>query len=84
MYLPSLTNVLGIIFFVYIAHSMWTMAQLFRSLECTSVPCYQSFLGKKPEMQLALFTSVSRNPIATETTKIMHLNNFNYSAPFEK
>ncbi|XP_055846700.1 lipid scramblase CLPTM1L [Episyrphus balteatus] len=84
MYIPSLSKVLGCIFLIYVAHSMWTIGQLFTSLHCSSLPCYQSFLAKNPKMQLALFTSVTSNPIASETKKILNLKNFNYYAPFQK
>lgn len=63
---------------------MWTMTQLFAGLSCTSAPCYKSFLDKKPKMQLAVFTSVPSNPIASETTKIFHLEDFNYLLPFQR
>lgn len=78
------TKILGLLFIIYTSHSIWTMTQLFRDLNCSAVPCYKYVLGKKPQMQLALFTSVPRNPIAAEVTQILNIKNFNYHEPFVK
>lgn len=84
MALPSITTILGVAFLGYIGHSMWMMAQLFTTLQCSDIPCYTSFLAQQPRMQLALFSSTSVNPITSEVTKLDAIENFNYLQHFTK
>ncbi|XP_005184105.1 lipid scramblase CLPTM1L isoform X1 [Musca domestica] len=81
---PSISTILGIAFLGYIGHSMWMMAQLFTTLKCTDLPCYNSFLANRPRMQLALWTSTAHNPISTEVTKVDSIKNFDYLKSYEK
>ncbi|XP_054730391.1 lipid scramblase CLPTM1L [Anastrepha obliqua] len=83
MFFPSITTILGVAFMAYIAHSMWVMAQLFTTLQCSSQPCYTSFLSENPRMQLALFTSSSINPISSEASKIFSTKNFDYMHAYQ-
>lgn len=78
MFIPSITTILGVAFMAYIAHSMWVMAQLFTTLHCSDQTCYSSFLNDNPRMQLALFTSITPNPITSEVSKIFSTKNFDY------
>lgn len=81
----SWTLVISGVFLGYIAYSMWTFAQLFRSLTCSDqTTCFQSFLNKNPKMQLALFTSTSLQPISTEVNKLANIKNFDYSEPYSR
>jgi hypothetical protein len=81
----SWSLVISGVFLAYIFYSMWTFAQLFRSLECSDqTTCFQSFLNKKPKMQLALFTSTSLSPISTEVNKLTNIRNFDYSEPYTR
>lgn len=84
MTLPSITTILGVAFLGYIGHSMWMMAQLFTTLKCSDVPCYNSFLTNKPRMQLALFSSRNANPISAEVSKLDTIKNFNYLEQYSK
>ncbi|XP_017481688.1 PREDICTED: cleft lip and palate transmembrane protein 1-like protein [Rhagoletis zephyria] len=83
MFFPSITTILGVAFMAYIAHSMWVMAQLFTTLQCSGQPCFTSFLSEKPRMQLALFTSTNSNPISTEVSTIFSTKNLDYMQPFQ-
>lgn len=81
----SWSLVISGVFLGYIGYSMWTFAQLFRSLTCSDqITCFQSFLNKNPKMQLALFTSTSVSPISTEVTKLTNIRNFDYSEPYSR
>ncbi|CRL04485.1 CLUMA_CG017566, isoform A [Clunio marinus] len=81
----SWSAVFTAVFFGYISYSMWTFAQLFRTLECTDkITCFQSFLNKNPKMQLALFTSHSVSPISTEVKKLTNVRNFDYREPYSR
>ncbi|ALC48767.1 CG4332 [Drosophila busckii] len=83
MAMPSISTMLGVVFFAYIVHSIYQMSQLFTKLECTDTPCYESLLGDKPRLQLALFTSTTRTPISSEVQDIYKEQNFNYWQSFE-
>ncbi|BFG00150.1 cleft lip and palate transmembrane protein 1-like protein [Drosophila madeirensis] len=83
MAMPSISTILGVVFLAYIAHSIYQMSQLFTKLSCTAQPCYTSFLAEKPRMQLALFTSRTPQPIASEVQDIYKAKRFDYSRPFE-
>ncbi|XP_017148223.1 cleft lip and palate transmembrane protein 1-like protein [Drosophila miranda] len=83
MAMPSISTILGVVFLAYIAHSIYQMSQLFTTLNCTAQPCYTSFLAEKPRMQLALFTSRTPHPIASEVQDIYKAKRFDYSRPFE-
>lgn len=71
-------------FLAYIAHSIYTLAQLFKSPSCSSSPCYTSYLANNPKLQLLLFTSTTSNPIASEVTNVLVLRGFNYLEPFQR
>ncbi|XP_017871778.1 PREDICTED: cleft lip and palate transmembrane protein 1-like protein [Drosophila arizonae] len=83
MAMPSITTVVGVVFLAYILHSIYQMSQLFRGLQCTGSPCYTSFLAERPRMQLALFSSQNRNPIANEVTEVYKVKRFDYAQPFD-
>lgn len=73
------------VFIGYICYSMWTFAQLFRSLSCSDqTTCFQSFLNSNPKMQLALFTSPSVTPISSEVKKLANIRNFDYREPYTR
>lgn len=78
MYIPSITTILASLFIIYLANSIFSVFQLFRDISCTAVPCYVSFLSTSPDLQLAIFTSPTRNPIAQETTKLLNRRKWNY------
>lgn len=81
----SWSFVISGVFIGYICYSMYTFAQLFRSLQCTSeTDCFQSFLNKNPKLQLALFTSTSLSPISTEVKKLTNIRNFDYREPYTR
>ncbi|XP_063697364.1 lipid scramblase CLPTM1L [Culicoides brevitarsis] len=84
MQIPSLSMVLSGVFLAYIAHSIYTLAQLFKSPSCSSSPCYTSYLANNPKLQLLLFTSTTSNPIASEVTNVLVLRGFNYLEPVQK
>uniref|UniRef100_A0A336M480 Lipid scramblase CLPTM1L n=1 Tax=Culicoides sonorensis TaxID=179676 RepID=A0A336M480_CULSO len=84
MQIPSLSMVLSGVFLAYMAHSIYTLAQLFKSPTCSSTPCYTSFLANNPKLQLLLFTSTTNNPIASEVTNVLTVKNFNYMEPFQR
>lgn len=69
---------------MYIAHSMWSLAQLFRTLQCTGTPCYRSYLKSNPRLQLAIFTSPSYNPISSEVQKVVNIRNFDYRTEYHR
>lgn len=78
MPLPSITVILGTIFMVYVAYSVFTLTQLFTTLKCSSQPCYKSIFVKNPKLQLNLFVSTVNNPLSKDVTKIGVINNFDY------
>ncbi|XP_055381132.1 lipid scramblase CLPTM1L [Condylostylus longicornis] len=82
MYIPSVSTILGAIFLIYIGNSMWIMSQLFVNIQCSSEPCYKSFLDTKPKLQLALFASTSINPLSSEVQKVAAIPNFNYEKDY--
>jgi len=83
MALPSISTLLGVAFLAYIGHSIYQMSQLFTTLQCSGVPCYTSFLADRPRLQLALFSSLSRNPIASEVRDLYKAKRFDYDQGFE-
>jgi len=83
MALPSISTLLGVAFLAYIGHSIYQMSQLFTTLQCSGVPCYTSFLADRPRLQLALFSSLSRSPIATEVRDLYKAKRFDYDQNFE-
>ncbi|XP_037724905.1 cleft lip and palate transmembrane protein 1-like protein [Drosophila subpulchrella] len=83
MALPSISTLLGVAFLAYIGHSIYQMSQLFTTLQCSGVPCYTSFLADRPRLQLALFSSLSRNPIASEVRDLYKAKRFDYDQSFE-
>lgn len=78
MSLPSITFILGAIFMVYVSYSVYTLSQLFSTLQCTSKPCYTTILAKLPKLQLNLFVSPLNNPLTKDVTKIGSIDNFDY------
>lgn len=78
MYIPSITTILASLFIIYLGNSLWSVFQLFRDISCTSLPCYTSYLSTNPNLQLAIFTSPTRNPIASEATKLLNRRKWNY------
>lgn len=81
----SWTMAVSGVFIGYICYSIYTFAQLFRSLKCSDeMTCYHSFLNAEPKMQLALFTSPSMSPISTDVKKITNIRNFDYREPYTK
>ncbi|XP_017012948.2 lipid scramblase CLPTM1L [Drosophila takahashii] len=83
MALPSISTLLGVAFLAYISHSIYQMSQLFTTLQCSGTPCYQSFLADRPRLQLALFSSLSRSPIASEVRDLYKAKSFDYHQGFE-
>ncbi|KAH8419784.1 hypothetical protein KR009_002474, partial [Drosophila setifemur] len=83
MAMPSISTLLGVAFLAYIAHSIYQMSQLFTKLQCSGTPCYTSFLADQPRLQLALFSSLNRNPIASEVRDLYKTKRFDYSRNFE-
>lgn len=84
MFIPSISSILGCIFLLYIGHSMWSLAHLFNTLQCTDTPCFKSYLATNPKLQLALFTSHASNPISTEVKKVVTIRNFDYRNEFHR
>ncbi|KAH8245362.1 hypothetical protein KR032_009504 [Drosophila birchii] len=82
MALPSISTLLGVAFLAYILHSIYQMSQLFTTLQCSNMPCYTSFLAERPRLQLALFSSLSRNPIASEVRDLYKAERFDYHENF--
>ncbi|XP_017030604.1 lipid scramblase CLPTM1L [Drosophila kikkawai] len=82
MGLPSISTMLGVAFLAYILHSIYQMSQLFTTLQCSNLPCYTSFLADRPRLQLALFSSLSRNPIASEVRDLYKAERFDYHENF--
>lgn len=78
MPLPSITVILGTVFMVYVAYSVFTITQLFTKLQCSSQPCFRTLLAKNPKLQLNLFVSTVNNPLSKDVTKIGVVNNFDY------
>ncbi|EDW78430.1 uncharacterized protein Dwil_GK16182 [Drosophila willistoni] len=83
MALPSISTLLGVAFLAYISHSIYQMSQLFTTLQCSSTPCYTSFLADRPRLQLALFSSQTRSPLASEVKDLYKTKRFDYTHPFE-
>lgn len=82
---PSWTMAISGVFIGYICYSMYTFAQLFRTLKCTDeMTCFHSFLNADPKMQLALFTSPSMSPISTDVKKLTNIRNFDYREPYTR
>lgn len=78
MYIPSITVVIGAIFMIYVSYSVYTLSQLFTTLECTSTPCYKTILARLPKFQLNLFVSTVSNPLTNDVTKIGAIEHFDY------
>ncbi|XP_031627427.1 cleft lip and palate transmembrane protein 1-like protein [Contarinia nasturtii] len=78
MPLPSITVILGAIFMIYVSYSVYTLSQLFTTLQCTSTPCYTTILAKLPKLQLNLFVSPVSNPLTNDVTKIGAIEHFDY------
>ncbi|EDV92310.1 cleft lip and palate transmembrane protein 1-like protein [Drosophila grimshawi] len=83
MAMPSISTLVGVAFLAYILHSIYQMSQLFTTLQCSDSPCYTSFLADRPRMQLALFSSINRNPIASEVHDIYKEKRFDYWRQFD-
>ncbi|KAH8265137.1 hypothetical protein KR044_001563 [Drosophila immigrans] len=83
MAMPSISTLVGVAFLAYILHSIYQMSQIFTTLQCSDSPCYTSFLANQPPMQLALFSSLSRNPIASEVQTLHQEQRFDYTQPFD-
>ncbi|XP_059622400.1 lipid scramblase CLPTM1L [Phlebotomus argentipes] len=83
---PSLTTILGVVFMCYIAHSIWVLAQIFSAPVCTRPPCFTSILAKEelPKLQMALFTSTTKNPITTEITEVATVKPFDFKESFSR
>ncbi|KAH8306888.1 hypothetical protein KR018_011695, partial [Drosophila ironensis] len=79
----SISSVVGFLFLGYISHSIYQMSQLFSKLKCTDIPCYTTFLADNPRMQLALYASQTRHPIAAETHNLYINDSFDYTANLE-
>lgn len=84
MPLPSITAILGTLFMVYVAYSVFTLSQLFTTLQCSSKPCFKTLLSKNPKLQLNLFVSTMNNPLSKDVNKIGVVNNFDYSKEFKR
>lgn len=84
MYIPSITTILASLFIIYLGNSIWSVSQLFRNIQCSGVPCYTSFLSTNPNLQIAIFSSSTRNPIASETTKLLNLRKWDYRNEYDK
>lgn len=84
MYFPSITVVIGTIFMVYVSYSVYTLSQLFSTLQCTSTPCYTTILARLPKLQLNLFVSTVSNPMTSDVTKIGAIENFDYYKEFTR
>ena len=78
MYFPSITVVIGSIFMIYVSYSVYTLSQLFTTLQCTLTPCYKTILARLPKFQLNLFVSTVSNPLTSDVTKIGAIENFDY------
>ncbi|KAH8387829.1 hypothetical protein KR093_009721 [Drosophila rubida] len=83
MAMPSISTLVGVAFLAYIMHSIYQMSQIFTTLQCSDTPCYTSFLADQPPMQLALFSSLTRNPIASEVQALHKQQRFDYTQPFD-
>lgn len=81
---PSITLILSVIFMIYVAYSVFTLSQLFTTLECTSTPCFTTILAKNPKLQLNLFTSAVNNPLTKDVEKIGAIDNFDYRKEIER
>lgn len=81
---PSFTAILGTIFMVYVAYSVFTLSQLFTTLQCSSKPCFRTLLSKNPKLQLNLFVSTVNNPLSKDVNKIGEVNNFDYNKEFKR
>lgn len=84
MYIPSITTILATLFIIYLANSIWSVAQLFSNIQCSNTPCYTSFLSTNPKLQFAIFTSPTRNPIASETTKLINVRRWDYRDEYDR
>ncbi|XP_030567720.1 cleft lip and palate transmembrane protein 1-like protein [Drosophila novamexicana] len=84
MAMPSISTLVGVAFLAYILHSIYQMSQLFTTLKCSDSPCYTSFLAERPRLQLALFSSLTRNPIATEVQDLYKTKRFDYGKSFDQ
>lgn len=85
MYIPSLATILSCVFLVYIANSIWSLAQLFHLPKCDLAAheyCLESYLATNPALQLLIYTSSSSKSEKFEL--ILHDKNFKYNEPFEK
>uniref|UniRef100_A0A7G3AGS8 Lipid scramblase CLPTM1L n=1 Tax=Lutzomyia longipalpis TaxID=7200 RepID=A0A7G3AGS8_LUTLO len=83
---PSLTTILSVAFICYIAHSIWVLAQIFTAPVCTREPCFRSFLLKEqlPKLQMAIFTSTTKDPIAAEIKEAATVKPFNFREQFTR
>lgn len=84
MSFPSITAILGTIFMLYVAYSVFTLSQLFTTLQCSSKPCFRTLLSKNPKLQLNLFVSTMNNPLSKDVTKIGVVNNLDYNKEFKR
>ncbi|GAB0098929.1 Cleft lip and palate transmembrane protein 1-like protein [Sergentomyia squamirostris] len=84
--IPSLTTILGVVFMCYILHSIWLMSQIFTAPVCTQKPCFTSFLAKEKlsPLQMALFTSTTKNPISSEVTEVATVKPFEFRESFTR
>uniref|UniRef100_A0A1L8D907 Lipid scramblase CLPTM1L n=1 Tax=Nyssomyia neivai TaxID=330878 RepID=A0A1L8D907_9DIPT len=83
---PSLTTILSVAFICYIAHSIWVLAQIFTAPVCTREPCFRSFLLKEdlPQLQMAVFTSTTRDPITAEIKEVAAVKPFDFMESFTR
>lgn len=66
MNFPSLTTILSVVFLGYMAHSLWSIGQLFFAPTCDPArhkgQCLKNHLNFKPERHVLLFSSLKGQP----------------------
>lgn len=80
----SVSLLVSLFFFIYVANTIWTLIELFIPPSCAKGSrCFHSYLAKKPVQHLVIFTSYSERPQNGEETKVYAKLNFDYETTTE-
>ncbi|OAD52988.1 Cleft lip and palate transmembrane protein 1-like protein [Eufriesea mexicana] len=80
---PSFTLILTKIFLLYVIYIIYNLSLLFVTPSCDkSQRCLTSYLSKKPQLQLQVYSSVNKYPNQYQELDFVYANeNFNYTHP---
>ncbi|XP_060535052.1 lipid scramblase CLPTM1L [Cylas formicarius] len=79
----SLSLVLTVLFFLFVARSIYSLYSVFDSPRCKAGDvCYHSYLNGNPQLDLLVY--LSDNSKSGDFELILHVGGFDYREPYEK